>query len=85
MTPAWAPRQAELWSDCLVSPDVFNPMRDRRRPCVANLAKTSFTPVGSSADCMRQAPPERNSILPSLDLMVFGSYSQLAVSCAALF
>lgn len=29
MTPAWAQRQEELWSDCIVSPDVFNPMVDR--------------------------------------------------------
>ena len=29
MTPAWAQRQEELLSDCLVSPDVFNHMVDR--------------------------------------------------------
>lgn len=29
MTPAWALRQEELVSDCIVSPDVFNPMVDR--------------------------------------------------------
>src|SRR5882724_1461443 len=29
MTPAWAQRQEELLSDCLVFPDVFNPMVDR--------------------------------------------------------
>ena len=29
MTPAWAQRQEELLSDCIVSPDVFNPMVDR--------------------------------------------------------
>jgi SRSO17 transposase len=29
MTPAWALRQEELLSDCIVSPDVFNPMVDR--------------------------------------------------------
>src|SRR6266571_7695352 len=29
MTPAWAQRQAELLSDCLVSPDVFHHMVDR--------------------------------------------------------
>jgi len=28
MTPAWALRQEELLSDCIVSPDVFNPMVD---------------------------------------------------------
>ena len=29
MTPAWAQRQADLWRDCIVSPDVFTPMVDR--------------------------------------------------------
>ena len=29
MTPAWAQRQAELLSDCIVSPDVFQHMVDR--------------------------------------------------------
>src|SRR4030095_4258891 len=29
MTPAWAQRQEELLSDCVVSPDVFNHMVDR--------------------------------------------------------
>ena len=29
MTPVWALRREELLSDCLVSPDVFNPMLDR--------------------------------------------------------
>jgi|GEM_PF-3555119 len=29
MTPAWAQRQEELLSDCIVFPDVFNPMVDR--------------------------------------------------------
>jgi len=28
MTPAWAQRQGELLRDCLVSPDVFQPMVD---------------------------------------------------------
>ena len=31
MTPAWAQRQAELLSDCLVSPDVFHHLVDRLR------------------------------------------------------
>ena len=31
MTPAWVQRQAELLSDCLVSPDVFQHMVDRLR------------------------------------------------------
>ena len=29
MTPAWALRQEELLSDCVVSPDVFTHMVDR--------------------------------------------------------
>jgi SRSO17 transposase len=29
MTPVWAQRREEMWSDCLVSPDVFNEMVDR--------------------------------------------------------
>src|SRR5712692_4308245 len=29
MTPAWAQRQEELLSDCVVSPDVFNHMAER--------------------------------------------------------
>jgi hypothetical protein len=29
MTPVWAQRREELWSACLVSPDVFNEMVDR--------------------------------------------------------
>jgi SRSO17 transposase len=29
MTPVWAQRREELWSDCLVSPDVFNEMVER--------------------------------------------------------
>jgi len=29
MTPAWAQRREDLLSDCIVSPDVFNPMIDR--------------------------------------------------------
>jgi hypothetical protein len=29
MTPVWAQRKEELLSDCLVSPEVFNPLLDR--------------------------------------------------------
>jgi hypothetical protein len=29
MAPVWAQRREELLSDCIVSPDVFNPMIDR--------------------------------------------------------
>jgi hypothetical protein len=31
MTPAWAQRPADLLSDCIVSPDVFQRMVDRLR------------------------------------------------------
>ncbi|MDH3603359.1 MAG: transposase, partial [Candidatus Tectomicrobia bacterium] len=34
MTPTWAQRKEELLSDCIVSPDVFNPMVDRLRDFV---------------------------------------------------
>ena len=29
MTPAWAQRREEMWSDCLVSPDVFTQIVER--------------------------------------------------------
>ena len=29
MTPAWVQRREELLSDCIVSPDVFNPIVNR--------------------------------------------------------
>ena len=31
MTPTWAQQREQLLSDCIVSPDVFNPMVDRLR------------------------------------------------------
>jgi len=34
MIPAWAQRKEKLLSDCIVSPDVFNPMVDRLRDVV---------------------------------------------------
>jgi hypothetical protein len=34
MTPAWALRQEDLLHDCIVSPDIFNPMVDRLRDFV---------------------------------------------------
>jgi len=34
MTPAWAQRKEELLSDCIVFPEVFNPMLDRLRDFV---------------------------------------------------
>src|SRR5437016_878417 len=34
MNTVWAQRKEELLSDCIVSPDVFNPMMDRLGDCV---------------------------------------------------
>jgi hypothetical protein len=34
MTPVWAQRREEIWSDCLVSPDIFTQMVDRLAECV---------------------------------------------------
>jgi hypothetical protein len=34
MPPAWAQRQEELLSDCIISPDVFDHMLDRLRDFV---------------------------------------------------
>jgi hypothetical protein len=34
MTPVWALWHEELLNDCIVSPDVFNPMVDRLRDFV---------------------------------------------------
>src|SRR5712691_8786837 len=42
----WAPQQAELWRDCLVSPDVFNPMMDRLRPFVVPYQQALETEAG---------------------------------------
>ncbi len=46
MTPAWAQRQAELLSDCIVSPDVFNPMMDRLRTFVVPYQQALETEAG---------------------------------------
>ena len=46
MTPAWAQRQAELLSDCIVSPDVFHHMVDRLRDFVVPYQHALETEAG---------------------------------------
>src|SRR5437870_13487496 len=46
MTPAWAQRQEELLSDCIVSPDVFNHMVDRLREFVVPYQHALETEAG---------------------------------------
>jgi SRSO17 transposase len=46
MTPAWALRQEEWLSDCIVSPDVFNPMVDRLRDFVVPYQQGLETEAG---------------------------------------
>ena len=46
MTPAWAQRQEELLSDCVVSPDVFNHMVDRLRDFVVPYQHALETEAG---------------------------------------
>jgi len=46
MTPAWALRQEVLVSDCIVSPDVFNPMVDRLGEFVAPFQHALETETG---------------------------------------
>ena len=46
MTPAWAQRQEELLSDCIVSPDVFNPLVDRLRAFVVPYQHALETETG---------------------------------------
>jgi hypothetical protein len=46
MTPAWAPRQEELLSDCIVSPDVFHHMVDRLRAFVVPYQHALLTEAG---------------------------------------
>src|SRR5262245_60262690 len=47
MTPAWALRQEELLSDCVVSPDVFNHVVDRLRDLVLPYQQTPETEAGN--------------------------------------
>ena len=46
MTPAWAQRQEELLSDCIVSPDVFDSMVDRLRDFVVPYQHALETEAG---------------------------------------
>ena len=46
MTPAWAQRQEELLRDCIVFPDVFNPMVDRLRAFVVPYQQALETEAG---------------------------------------
>jgi SRSO17 transposase len=46
MTSAWAQRQEELLSDCIVSPDVFNPMVDRLAEFVVPYQQALETEAG---------------------------------------
>src|SRR5713101_2498434 len=46
MTPAWALRQEALLSDCIVSPDVFNPLVDRLRAFVVPYQQALETEAG---------------------------------------
>ena len=46
MTPAWAQRQEELLSDCVVSPDVFHHMVDRLGDFVAPYQHALETEAG---------------------------------------
>jgi SRSO17 transposase len=46
MIPTWAQRQEELLRDCLVSPDVFNPMMDRLRTFVVPYQQALETAAG---------------------------------------
>ena len=46
MTPAWAQRQEELLSDCIVSPDVFNHVVDRLRDFVVPYQRALETEAG---------------------------------------
>src|SRR5712691_720387 len=46
MTPVWALRHEELFNDCIVSPDVFNPMVDRLRDFVVPYQQALETEAG---------------------------------------
>jgi SRSO17 transposase len=46
MASAWAQRQEELLSDCIVSPDVFNPMVDRLAEFVVPYQQALETEAG---------------------------------------
>src|SRR5688500_15973799 len=46
MTPAWKQRQEDLLHDCIVFPDVFNPMVDRLRDFVVPYQHALETEAG---------------------------------------
>src|SRR6266849_583396 len=46
MTPAWAQRQEELLSDCIVSPEVFTPIVNRLGECVVPYQHALETEAG---------------------------------------
>src|SRR5215208_6974526 len=62
MTPAWAQRQAELLSDCLVSPDVFQHMVER----LSDFAMPYQHALGSGAS-QRNVPLYLVGLLSHLD------------------
>ena len=61
MTPAWAQRQAELLSDCIVSPNVFHHMVDRLRDFVMPYQQAFETEAGKPTVCPSVA--SRNILL----------------------
>src|SRR5262249_11858192 len=52
MPPVWAQRREELLSDCIVYPDVFNPMVDRLSEFVVPYRHALETEVSQSGDAM---------------------------------
>jgi hypothetical protein len=62
LTLAWAQRQAELWRDCSVSPDVFNSMVDRLRDFVVPYQHA----LGTAAR-QRHVPLSQVGLLSHLD------------------
>ena len=62
MTPAWAQRQAELLSDCIVSPDVFASMVDRLCDFVVPYQHALETEAGK-----RHVPLYLSGLLSHLD------------------
>ena len=60
MTPAWAQRREELLSDCIVSPDVFNPMVDRLAAFVVPYQQALETEAGSA----QRAPLSPGAAVP---------------------
>jgi SRSO17 transposase len=52
MTPAWAQRHEELLRDCIVSPDVFNPLMDRLRTFVVPYQQALETEAGQRNVCL---------------------------------